>query len=289
MNLILSHESVTVNGKSIPKIHGGFGIGQPSILAKQIADLHGYELREINQIINNNLTWFDEGIDFIDLKSVIIQDDHSVKDCLIKFYSKKGLSRSNYIYLFSQQGYAMLCKLLKSDLARQIYKQMVREYFRMVEIQQDLENSKEILSKQKGNISEGCWFSGKLAEIILEGIQQNREELNQLHLELRDLKEEVREFKKLSTGQPELSTREKSEPLPKLKSSVGEIKERETDSFIHKKQAEILQKIVNEKAKTPKERNRIWFEFKKQFGVTRYIHLPKSKYEEALTWLNTLF
>lgn len=35
--------------------------------------------------------------------------------------------------MFSQQGYALLCKLLKSDLARQIYKQMVRDYFRMRE------------------------------------------------------------------------------------------------------------------------------------------------------------
>jgi very-short-patch-repair endonuclease len=151
MQLILSEQTVTINGKPIPKVYGGFGNNQPSILAKQIADLHDYKLKEINQIINNNLNWFDEGIDFIDLKSVVIQDDQSVKDCLIKFYTQKGLNRSSCIYLFSQQGYAMLCKLLKSDLAKQIYKQMVREYFRMVEtLETQVHNIEASLIREMG-------------------------------------------------------------------------------------------------------------------------------------------
>ena len=280
-----------VNGKSIPKIYGGFGIGQPSILAKQIADLHGYELREINQIINNNLTWFDEGIDFIDLKSVIILDDHSVKDCLIKFYTKKGLSRSNYIYIFSQQGYAMFCKLLKSDLAKQIYKQMVREYFRMLETQQNLENSKETLSKQKGNISEGYWFSGKLAEIILEGIQQNREEMNQIHLELRDLKEQFHsEFIDLKERVKALENQrlEGNSASKALKYDGSSLLKRvsplSTKSLISKAQAQELQKLVKAKAKSQKQMIQIWSEFKKRFEVTRYCHLPKEKFSESLKW-----
>ena len=79
MNLILSREKVVVNGKSISKLYGGFGNNQPSILTKQIADLHGYKLKEINQLLNNNLDWFDEGLDFMDIKSVVIQDNHDVK------------------------------------------------------------------------------------------------------------------------------------------------------------------------------------------------------------------
>jgi hypothetical protein len=71
MNLILSHESVSVNGKSIPKVYGGFGAGQASILAKQVAEIHGYEVKRINELMNNNLDWFDEGIDYLDLKSFI--------------------------------------------------------------------------------------------------------------------------------------------------------------------------------------------------------------------------
>ena len=52
MELILSDQTVTVNGKTISKIYGGFGNNQHSILAKQIADLHDYKLKEINQILN---------------------------------------------------------------------------------------------------------------------------------------------------------------------------------------------------------------------------------------------
>ncbi|MEK7482772.1 MAG: ORF6N domain-containing protein [Planctomycetota bacterium] len=63
MNLTLSNEKVLVNGKSIPKIYGGFGNNQPSILAKQVAEIHDYEVKRINELVNNNLDWFDEGTD----------------------------------------------------------------------------------------------------------------------------------------------------------------------------------------------------------------------------------
>lgn len=295
MNLILSRETVTVNGKSIPKIYGGFGVGQPVILAKQVAEIHEYEVREINQLVNKNLDWFDEGIDYLDLKPFIsntypgvISNDPS--EFLIKsgFYpNSQAIGGAKYIYLFSQQGYAMLCKLLKSELAKTIYKQMIREYFQLLENKQESEMSRTIEGQTNRKYTEGCWLSGKLAEVIVEGIQQNREEMNRMHLELRDLKEEVKALKKLSTGNSELSTTKYSNPIPKSKSAsvASKIEELETDSFIDKKQGERLQQIVHKKAKTQKERNQIWAEFKKQFEVSRYLHLPKARFKEALKWL----
>ena len=160
MNLILSDQTVTVNSKTIPKLYGGFGAGQPAILAKQVAEIHGYTVKQINQLVYKNLDWFDECIDYLDLKSIrtdgypgvisnypseetpICGDNPKPSGIIskdpLKFLVKSGLypnsqavGGAKYIYLFSQQGYAMLCKLLKSDLAKQIYKQMVREYFRM--------------------------------------------------------------------------------------------------------------------------------------------------------------
>ncbi|QTA93576.1 ORF6N domain-containing protein [Desulfonema magnum] len=140
--LTLSSEVVTINGHPVRKIYGGFRDDQPCILAKQVAELHEYDLGEINRIVNRNTDWFDEGIDIIDLKNEIISGSSSgmvsnhPSDFLIKsgFYANsQAVGGAKYIYLFSQQGYALLCKLLKSDLARQIYKQMVREYFIMKE------------------------------------------------------------------------------------------------------------------------------------------------------------
>ena len=50
-------------GKEIPVVEGGFGEGQKVVLAKTIAEIHGMELREVNQLINNNIDEFDFGID----------------------------------------------------------------------------------------------------------------------------------------------------------------------------------------------------------------------------------
>jgi len=121
--------SVVINGKKTVKLYGGFGDNQPCILAKQVAELHDYELKEINQLVNNNLNWFDKDIDYLDLKNSVISNDR----VLTEFFSRQSIANSEHIFLFSQQGYALLCKLLKSDLAKQIYKQMVRDYFRLRE------------------------------------------------------------------------------------------------------------------------------------------------------------
>ncbi|QTA93575.1 DNA-binding domain-containing protein, KilA-N-like [Desulfonema magnum] len=97
-----------------------------------MAELHGQELKEINRIVNNNADWFDDEIDVVDLKKDIISDicsgvvSNHPSDFLIKsgyYTNTQAVGGARHIYLFSQQGYALLCKLLKSDLARQIYKQ----------------------------------------------------------------------------------------------------------------------------------------------------------------------
>lgn len=283
MNLVLSQDKIWVNGKTIPKLFGGFGPGQPSILAKQIADLHNYKLKEINQLLNNNLNWFDEGIDFLDIKSVVIGNDHDVTACLLKFYTQEGLNRSRHIYLFSQQGYAMLCKLLRSELAKKIYKEMVREYFKMAEMKSDKKYSNEIEKPKKEKEAEIYGWSGKLAELILEEMKQNRVEMNQIYLELREVKE------RLTTLENPNSKKEKTETSSKAKtfSPVEKLEKIETDLVITNFQANQLHEIVKSKAKTQKEMLQIWSAFKKQFKLTRYIYLPKAKFEEALKWLKT--
>ncbi len=152
--LTLSDQTVTINGKTIPKIYGGFGAGQPAILAKQIAELHGRELFKINQLINSNLDWYEEGIDIINL-AILPEYSQIYRNFLLNFYSNDALNASKYIYLLSQQGYALLCRDLKSDLAKQTYKEMIRKYFKMEEIQQHL----NITIDQT---------SGKLSKLLVE-------------------------------------------------------------------------------------------------------------------------
>ncbi|MDU6935099.1 MAG: ORF6N domain-containing protein [Clostridium sp.] len=42
-------------------IEGGFGEGKKAMLVKEIANIHGRELKVINQNINNNISRFKKG------------------------------------------------------------------------------------------------------------------------------------------------------------------------------------------------------------------------------------
>lgn len=115
-------------GKEIPVIEGGFGEGEKVVLAKTIAEIHEVELKVINQLINNNIDEFEEGIDILDLKNnedfEVIANDHGL-------LSQNAINRSLNIYLLSEQGYHALVSLMRTDKAKELRKQFRREYFAM--------------------------------------------------------------------------------------------------------------------------------------------------------------
>jgi len=100
--------------KEVPNIYGGFGEDQKVILAKTVSEIHNAELKTINQNINRHIKdgYFEEGIDFIDLKN-----GHSGLPLSEIGFSKRDISISKNIYLLSQQGYTLLLKLMNSELA----------------------------------------------------------------------------------------------------------------------------------------------------------------------------
>ena len=69
MNNLIVKGTQEFLGKEIPVIEGGFGEGQKTILVKTVAEIHGMPLSKVNQLINNNIDEFEEGIDILDLKS----------------------------------------------------------------------------------------------------------------------------------------------------------------------------------------------------------------------------
>lgn len=116
-------------GMDIPVIEGGFGEGKKVMLAKTIAEVHGEEPRVINQIINRNLDEFEFGVDIIDLKQ-ITNCDLFLQDGL---FTKAQWGNAKNIYLLSEQGYMLLVGFMKTDKAKEIRKQLRREYFSMRE------------------------------------------------------------------------------------------------------------------------------------------------------------
>lgn len=108
-------------------IEGGFGKDKKAMLVKDIAKIHGREIKAINQAINMNRRRFKDGVDIIDLK----QKSGSIK--LTEFFAKQQIANFNNIYLLSERGYAKLLKILEDDTAWDIYDQLVDNYFNMRE------------------------------------------------------------------------------------------------------------------------------------------------------------
>lgn len=117
-------------GMDIPVIEGGFGEGKKVMLAKTIAEVHGEEPRRINEIINRNLDEFEFGVDILDLKE---NPDFDIANCDYGLFSQNAINRAKNIYLLSEQGYMLLVGFMKTDKAKEIRKQLRREYFSMRE------------------------------------------------------------------------------------------------------------------------------------------------------------
>ena len=118
----------TFLGKEIPIIEGGFGEDQKVMLAKTVAEIHGMKLFKVNELINNNIDEFDFGIDILDLKNnegfAILAKDNGI-------LTQNALNASANIYLLSEQGYMALVNLMRTEKAKEIRKQLRREYFAM--------------------------------------------------------------------------------------------------------------------------------------------------------------
>ena len=96
------------------------------MLAKDIAVIHETDIRTINQTINRNRKRFKDGIDILDLKSVILPKDKEKYG-----FNQNAWNRSNHIYLLSERGYAKLLKIMDDDKAWDIYDKLVDNYFNM--------------------------------------------------------------------------------------------------------------------------------------------------------------
>lgn len=127
-NKIIVNGTQEFMGINIPIIEGGFGENKKVILAKTIAEIHDMELRKVNELINNNIDEFENGVDLLDLK------DNKELEVLAKDLGFITSNRQIYCYLLSEQGYMALVQLMRTDKAKAIRKQLRREYFAMREV-----------------------------------------------------------------------------------------------------------------------------------------------------------
>lgn len=117
-------------------IEGGFGEGKKSMLVKEIAEIHGRELRGVNERINLNKKRFNDYIDIIDLLGIDLTDTEIkefgfTQQSINSYRGLKAKGQMTGIYILSERGYAKLLKILEDDVAWEQYEKLVDGYFNM--------------------------------------------------------------------------------------------------------------------------------------------------------------
>lgn len=125
VNLVVKGE-LDINGVTIKNIEGGFGENQKCLTCKDIAEIHNARLNDIQDLINNNMDEFENGIDILDL----CDDDFKTDAIGLGLITS---NRQNHCYLLSEQGYFALTCLMRNNKAKELRKQLRREYFYLKE------------------------------------------------------------------------------------------------------------------------------------------------------------
>lgn len=135
MNDIKVNGTQIFMGIEIPVIEGGFGENQKIILAKTFAKIHGVRTNDIQDLILQNIDEFEFGVDILDLC-----DENFKTDAVgLGFITS---NRQKHCYILSEQGYMLLVGFMKTNKAKEIRKNLRREYFAMRQIINSSEQEK---------------------------------------------------------------------------------------------------------------------------------------------------
>lgn len=125
-NVINMNDYVKVNNNDIIiKEH----MGQRVITPKEIASLHGKEIKRVNEQFKRNERYFVENVDFF------VLDKSKVADSDLKYLYTSNAQKE--LYLFTESGYLMLVKSFKDDLSWTVQRELVNTYFKVKQLQQD--------------------------------------------------------------------------------------------------------------------------------------------------------
>lgn len=173
---------VNVEGMEFHHIEGGFGGDKRTLLVKEIANIHGREVREINEVINLNRKRFKDGVDILDIKG----SEFAIGLTDSEIYTRQAMNASKNIYLLSDRGYAKLLKILEDDTAWEVYDMLVDKYF----------NMKRIIREQRDPV---------MGIIAKDPVMAIRFDQLQMKDQLNSIEERIRALEVQPEKQPELS------------------------------------------------------------------------------------
>ena len=166
----MSINELTITGKQnfmgidIPVVLGGFGADKKCISDKTIAEIHNQPEREIRRRITDNIKRFRENVDVIDLKQRV-GESHTLEILLSIGYSKQTITQAEHIYILSERGYGKLVKIMDTDLAWEVYDNIMDEYFELRE--QKRQERLEVVNETVKILTELQEKAGCSAEIQL--------------------------------------------------------------------------------------------------------------------------
>lgn len=143
------------DGRKFTRLIGGFGEDKPMFLIWQSAELLGLETRVVKMDFENNASNFEEGVDFIDLKSAINGVDSEINVDITKFlkengYSQSKLNATKQWLAFSFSGMMKLVKIAKTKESWNIYDNFLEDYFKT---KVENENMKSTLEEELNEIN----------------------------------------------------------------------------------------------------------------------------------------
>ena len=147
-NVIAVANEIKVNGNmefmgiEIPVVSGGFGADKRVMTVKTIAEIHDVKPHKVNEIINNNLDEFEIGVDILEILAILRTDSELAENI---GYSQSAINASSNIYILSEQGYMALVSLMRTEKAKEIRKQLRREYFSMKQELQEMQRAMALM------------------------------------------------------------------------------------------------------------------------------------------------
>ena len=167
MNKLKINGSTKFMGVELPIIEGGFGKDKKCILAKDVAEIHGKELKYINKQINNNIKRFKDGIDIIDLKTSSF-DDPVLEMKNQGILTQAQIGNANNIYILSERGYSKLIKILDDDKSWEVHDELIDHYFRLREQVKELVDEHDLAILKIVNAKDISEALKDLRELYLE-------------------------------------------------------------------------------------------------------------------------
>lgn len=207
-------------------------------------------------------------------KKELEQDGYKVlsKEEFIKIHKENPGKNFRRIAVFQRRAVLRCAMLLRdSKVAGQI-----RDY---------LLNLEQAVMAQERDPLEMVAAQARLITVLADEMYRNRQNIEKHQKRVNQKIEEMEfDIQSIKHQMGTTASSKKSEPLLIMEPKES-FKSADTNQPISKDQAKKLSSLVKEGCSNKKDVIRFWHRFKKEFDVTRYVHLPKGKYKKAIKWI----